>query len=395
MSTYEDWFLAEYEKGVPEEYHAGLISEYSSRPEAAAVYDLVSGEDLTMYGAPADTLVIGFTEAGRAIKFGEDILGIRSMDATAHPFLMAQDHTFEAWLRVRGSGDQVIWTNQGASGYEQSLTYDATPESLVYTSVIGATKRTVLFPVETDRLYHVVVSRDYDGANTKMSLYLDGVVKVASTYAGAPVMSVTYDDLSIGSAGATDPLYGDIQGIRLYDEALLTAEVLALHDIGQARVEACAYATQTITATTLTTPVTGWSLMEYTATGDGSVDEDYEYAYPVFLYRRTVDDSFRALFVGGRSTAGLWSQLWQEIDELVDSVYEIRWCVKNTTRNRPSGYAGEMGESYFDLLAGGEASASAIISAVDIPDAKRQILEKIVMRNKPLHTWAGMVVRYV
>ena len=125
MSIYTDWFLAEYNKGTPEENHTGLVSEYSSRAEGTTVHDLVSGDDFTISGAPAETLPAAYTEGGRALRFGAGILGAADMEATAHPFLLAQDHSFETWIRVEGSADQTIWTNQGAAGFIQKLEYDS------------------------------------------------------------------------------------------------------------------------------------------------------------------------------------------------------------------------------------------------------------------------------
>ena len=390
----EDWFLEEYNKGTPEENSASLVSEYSSRAEGGdTVHDMVAGDDFTISGTPAEELSRGATEGGRALRFGAGTTGVADMEATAHPFLMAQDHTFEAWIRIEGSADQTIFTNQGAAGFIQKLEYDSATDALIYSCIVGATERTVTTAIDSSRLTHVAITRDYTGVNTVLSLYLDGVLKATSTNAGAPVVSATYDDLTIGSDGSSDYFYGMIQGLRLYDSALGAVAILALHDVGQIRIESGGYATQTIIPTTATTPVTGWAYGEDTNAADGAANEDYEYAYPVVLYKRTSGDEWRAMFVG--SNEGEVPQSWQEIDELVDSVYAIRFMIKNPCNSRAFGYIGEVGAGFFDLLAGGEESPTSIIQSVDIPEAKRQILEKIVMRNKPLHTWAGMVVRYI
>jgi len=392
MSLFIDWFEEEYNKGTPEENHTGLVSEYSSRAEGGdTILDLVSGEDFTISGTPAETLSRGFTEGGHAIRFGAGTLGVADMEATAHPFLLAQDHTFEAWIRVEGGSDQTIWTNQGSAATIQKLEYDSATESLVYTCVVGATSRSVSFAIESNRLTHVVLTREYSGGDTALRIYLDGGIKAQEVNTGAPVVTATYDDLTIGSNGSAEYFYGVIQGIRLYDDVVYSADVLALHTAGQTRIENGAYATQTITPTTATTPVTGRAYMEEMG---GGTDADYEYSYPVVLYKRDVSDNFRAMYVGGYDGT-TWAQSWGEIDEVVDSVYDIRFQNKTLSRERPAGYSGETGETHFDILAGGEASPTSIISSVDVAEEKRQILEKIVMRNKPLHTWAGMVVRYV
>ncbi len=392
--VHEDWIQEEFARGVPEENDSSLISEYSSRAETGdTVHDMVAGDDFTISGTPAETLSRGVTEGGHALRFGAGVTGVADMGATTHPFLLAQDHTFEAWLRIEGSADQVIWTNQGAAGFIQELVYDSATDALIYTCIVGATSRSVTTAIDSSRLTHVAITREFAGGNTTQALYLDGVLKATTSNAGAPVVSATYDDLTVGSDGSGDYFYGMLQGVRLYDSALDVATILALHDVGQTAIELGSYATQTITPTTEITPVTGWAYGEDTNAGDGVADEDYEYAYPVVLYKRTVDDNWRAIFVG--SNEGNVPQSWQDVDELADSVYAIRYQIKNPCNTRSSGYAGDVGAGFFDLLAGGEESPTSIIQSVDIPEAKRQILEKIVMRNKPLHTWAGMVVRYV
>jgi len=386
-----DWFDAEYNKGVPDEKISSLVSEYPSRPEGTTIHDLITGDDMTISGAPAEHLSFALTEGGRALAFGAGISGVSDATANTHPFLMSSDHSFEAWLQIEGSSDQVIWTNQGAAGYEQELTYDATAEELNYSSVTGSTKFTATASIERNRLAHVVLTREYSGSNTVLSIYRDGVLSGQASQAGTVVTSATYDDLTIGSSGSADYFYGKIQGVRLYDEALEAAEALDLHDAGQEYIERGAYATQSITPTTETTPVTGWTYPEETAAGTG--DSDYEYSYPVVLYKRDVSDNFRALYVG--NSDGVWAQAWEEIDALVDSVYDIRFMSKNLTYARPSGYGGAPGEVHYDLLSGGQVGPSSEIAVVEIPEEKRQLLEKIIMRNKPLYTWAAMVVRYV
>jgi hypothetical protein len=49
----------------------------------------------------------------------------------------------------------------------------------------------------------------------------------------------------------------------------------------------------------------------------------------------------------------------------------------------------------FDDLDGGEASPSATIELVEIDANKRKALEELVLKRKPLHSWAAMVVKYV
>jgi len=391
---HEDQIIEEYNRGVPEENNSGLISEYSSRPEDGdTVNDLVGGYFFNVNGSPTQNLIRGFTEGGASIRFGAGVTGVEDMYSKDHPFFISDDVTFEGWLRIEGGADQTIWTNQGAAGFEHDLTYNATTEKLDYRCVVGATERTVSAPILTDRLTHVVVTRAYTGGNTTQNIYLDGILTITGTNAGAPVTSSTYDELLVGSDGASgNYFYGHIQGIRLYTVELDATEVLARHDAGQTIIETGAYATQTITPTTETTPVTGHTYCEVTAVGDGSLDI-YDFAYPVVLYKRTAGDNLRALFVGNSDS--VWSQSWQTIDAIVDSVYEIRFMVKDVTHTRPSLYAGTPGVVHYDLLSGGEESPESIIASVDIPEEKRQILERIVMRCKPLHTWAGMVVRYV
>ncbi len=384
--------IEEYNLGAPEEYHTGLVSEYSSRlKDGDTGLDVVGGYNLKTDGTATQALSRGWTEGGASVRFGAGVTGIEGAYHDNHPVLLSNDITFEAWLRIEGGADQVIWTNSGTAGFEHDLIYNATTEALDYRCVIGATERIVSAPIGTDRLTHVVVTRDYGGVNTVQNIYLDGVLTITGTNVGAPVTSAAHDNFYLGADTAADYLYGHMQGIRLYDEALSAAEVLARHVIGQTIIETGAYATQTITSTTETTQITGHAYVEANGETDGSLD-NFDFAYPVVLYKRDSTDNYRALFVG--SSDSDWIQDWQTIDAIVDSCYAIRFQCKNVTHRRPSLYSEPQGMVHFDLLSGGEESPESIIAFVDIPEEQRQILEKIIMRAKPLHTWAGMVVRY-
>jgi len=398
------WLEAEYNKGVYEEID-GLVSAITGRMTDGTLIhgkfvDVVGGLDLETDTSTFDDVKVRVsTEAGMAIRFSGSTDMINALEYSDHPFFTEDDHSFECWAKIGGSVDQTIFSNNGTTGYYQSLVYDVSSGELVFTSAINGSDETVSAAIELNRLYHVMVTRDYDSGagNTTIRIYIDGALEGSRVVTGAPSTSASYDDLTIGHDGSGgDQLTGSLQGIRFYDAAVSSAGVSTRYTEGQTRIENGPYATQTITPTSLPTTVSGYGFIEQSGV---AYDKEYEYGYPVVLYRRTSGDPLRALFVGGcnsdRDATTGWENDWIAFSESVESVYEIRLVAKNTAYTRIFGDSGTVGAVNFDDISGGDDPGDSQIAFVDVPADKRQALENIIMRSKPLHTWAAMVVRYV
>jgi hypothetical protein len=228
--------------------------------------------------------------------------------------------------------------------------------------------------IEADKLYHVVVTRDYDSGagNTTIAIYLDAVVEEIQIYTGAPV--VTNDDfvmLSTSEAGGvfTRPFVGATVGNRFYADALTQLEIDAIYLADSAVILNGPYATQTITPATLP------------ATISGAVRPDGINGYPIVLVQAESGGAWRAI-------ATAESETGFSVFSKQTPVNDLRLYAKGFNTYEPV-------TAYFDDLDGGEDPGEFSIGLVEVARNKQKALENIVLMRKPLHSWAVMVVKYV
>jgi hypothetical protein len=366
------WYTEMVARGVPTK-NAHLIHQISQvAHETTTHYDFISGIAGTLTEAGGSDFVPP-TEIGLAlgapstnnsiIDFGSDF-----------PFMQETSHSFDAWIRVDGNGDQCVFSNGDANTTDfQALLYDDATDSLVYKCVIGATLRSVSAEIEIDRLYHVAVTRDYDSGagTTTLTIYLDAVPVDIQIYAGAPV--VTNDNfvmLATSESGGvfTLPLIGATVGNRFYDDALTQTEVEAIYAAESAVITNGPYATQTITPATLP------------ATISGAIKPDGTGGYPIVLVQEQAGGAWRA--IASAEHRNSYSEFSKQTP-----VNDFRLYTKDFNAYAES-------TAYFDELDGGEDPGEFTIGLVEIEASRRKALENIVLMRKPLHAWAVMVVRY-
>jgi hypothetical protein len=368
------WYTEMVARGVPAK-NEHLIHQISQvAQEAATHYDLLTGTE----GAITDSgSVLNFvppTEVGLAL--GASSANKTIIDfGTNFQFMQEASHSYDAWIRVDGSGDQCVWANGDANTTTfQALLYDNATDSLIYKCVIGATLRSVSAEIELDRLYHVTITRDYDSGagTTTIAIYLDAVAADIQIYSGAPV--VTNDDfvmLSTSESGGvfTLPFIGATVGNRFYDDALTQAEIDAIYLADSAVILNGPYATQTITPATLP------------ATISGAVKPDGINGYPIVLVQEDSGGAWRAIATAESETG--YSEFSKQT-----KVNDFRLYAKGFNTYEPV-------TAYFDDLDGGEDPGEFTIGVVEVAKNKRKALENLVLVHKPLHSWAVMVVKYV
>jgi hypothetical protein len=368
------WYTEMVARGVPAK-HPDLIHQISQvAHETATHYDLLSGTEgartpsgaVPPYVPPTEIgLALGTNEAnGTIIDFG-----------TNFQFMQEASHSYDAWIRVDGSGDQCIWANGDANTTDfQALLYDNATDSLAYKCVIGSTLRSVSAEIELDRLYHVTVTRDYDSGagTTTIAIYLDAVAADIQIYSGAPV--VTNDDfvmLSTSESGGvfTLPFIGATVGNRFYDDVLTQAEIDAIYLADSAVILNGPYATQTIIPATLP------------ATISGAVKPDGINGYPIVLVQEDSGGAWRAIATAESETG--YSEFSKQT-----KVNDFRLYAKGYNTYEPV-------TAYFDDLDGGDDPGEFTIGIVEVAKNKRKALENLVLVHKPLHSWAVMVVKYI
>jgi hypothetical protein len=367
------WYTEMVARGVPakNEHLIHQISQVAHQAETH--YDFISGIAGTLTDEGVISAFVPPTEIGLAL--GAPLVNKTIIDfGSDFPFMQETSHSFDAWIRVDGGGDQCVWANGDDNGTDfQGLQYEDATNALVYKCIIGATVRLVRAEIETERLYHVAVTRDYDsGAGaTTLTIYLDAVPVDIQIYTGAPV--VTNDDFAMlstsESGGAfTRPLIGATVGNRFYDDALTQAEVEAIYAADSAVILNGPYATQTITPATLP------------ATISGAVRPDGSSGYPIVLVQEQAGGAWRA--IASAQNASSYSEFSKQVP-----VNDFRLYTKDFGAYAES-------TAYFDELDGGEDPGEFSIGLVEIEASRRKALENIVLQRKPLHAWAVMVVKY-
>lgn len=367
------WYTEMVARGVPTK-NEHLIHQISQvAHEAATNYDLLSGTTGTVTDAGSPSYVPP-TEIGLALGANSANKTIIEF-GTNFQFMQETSHSYDAWIRVDGSGDQCVWANGDANTSDfQALLYDSATGSLVYKCVIGATLRSVSAEIELDKLYHVTITRDYDSGagNTTLAIYLDAVIKDLEVYTGAPVVTNdTFVMLSTSESGGafTQPFAGATVGNRFYDDALTQAEIDAIYLADSAVILNGPYATQTITPATLPAPISG------------AVQTDGINGYPIVLVQAESGGAWRAIATAETETGF-------SVFSKSTPVNDFRLYAKGYNTYEPV-------TAYFDDLDGGEDPGEFTIGLVEIAKNKQKALENIVLVHKPLHSWAVMVVKYV
>lgn len=367
------WYTEMVARGVPTK-NEHLIHQISQvAHEAATNYDLLTGTAGTVTDAGSPSYVPP-TEIGLALGANSANKTIIEFGANFQ-FMQEASHSYDAWIRVDGSGDQCVWANGDANTSDfQALLYDSATSSLVYKCVIGATLRSVSAEIELDKLYHVTVTRDYDSGagNTTLAIYLDAVIKDLEVYTGAPVVTNdTFVMLSTSESGGafTQPFVGATVGNRFYDDALTQAEIDAIYSADSAVILNGPYATQTITPATLPAPISG------------AVQTDGINGYPIVLVQAESGGAWRAIATAETETG------FSEFSKSTP-INDFRLYAKGYNTYEPV-------TAYFDDLDGGEDPGEFTIGLVEIAKNKQKALENIVLAHKPLHSWAVMVIKYV
>jgi len=134
---------------------------------------------------------------------------------------------------VTGTGQQVIFANRGKGHLELRL--DANNSALPNMAVmdfftggdaVNAKVSTPYLQWQPNRWYHVLVRREN---NTTMTLYRDGIELARATVPQGNNAADKRIALGYRPVDSMMPLYGGVDGFRLYDRALTPFEIAQLH----------------------------------------------------------------------------------------------------------------------------------------------------------------------
>ena len=389
------WFLEMYNRGLPS-LDSGLLHEICQRtdvddrggevPPLSYYYDLVGGLEATRdenLEAAQLHLEAPYTEAGVALYNVSSHTSYAAADVSLlfdnaySPFFDHNSHTYTGWVRLdSGVSPQTIWTSSGAGFNAGKLTYDST-NGLQYSCELGTGAASVSASVDVNRTYHVVVIRHYTGGDVTLSISLNGVEVASETYAStSPTLSSTAYLKMFANEADSEFFYGKTNANRFYDAAFFTGEALDQYNLQSAVIDTGPYATQTIEPTSEPFTFSGW----------GYSVGSQEYRQCVVRYQLESDGPWATLFLSDLDAGG-----WEQFEELIGGMNDFRLYVKDFDSHDPSGTT----DAYYDDIDGGTEVGDNTVQKIKIPSEQKEAFEELILRRKPLHSWAVLVVEYV
>lgn len=266
---------------------------------------------------------------------------------------------------VRG----IAGNSQWASNRQQLAIDNGT---VVFYNHIGGVLRWVQTAIlDLDRYYHIVATREYDGTDTTLTIYVDGVSAASNSWTGAPDVTswnVPYIGRTTGS-GYLDGIIAD--HLSFYCEAKDSTWAAARFAEFQAALLAGPYASQELdpeVTDSRTLTAAAWAVSA--ASGD---------SLPVML-AQLPDDSWIEVFTGDPfSVDPLGLQAVSK--SLADGIKVIRLYCKNAVD----------GEVAFDDVL----IDNTLIARYDVLAELQDKFKRLILGAKPEHSWAGLLVDWV
>jgi hypothetical protein len=100
--------------------------------------------------------------------------------------------------------------------------------SIIYSDSINSTQR---YPITSggtisyNKYHHVICTREYDGSNTTMKIYIDNILQSQTNWSGAATYNNDTVNIGDGQSSTWYPFYGDIPIAKTYNRALTPSEV--------------------------------------------------------------------------------------------------------------------------------------------------------------------------
>ena len=205
--------------------------------DAANVKSYVSGSttwnDLSRSGNNG-TLMNGPTfdsRNGGSIVFD----GVNDYIATSN-IVFGANVTYSAWVN-RTSSVNVFNMFMGKG----SLPYFGIRSSnnIIFSNRIADTQRSISTPLTSpDNIwYHLSFAQIYDGTNTTMIIYINGVSTISGTFSGISITSTSVNMFAIGVRSANDiyPFNGKVSYASVYNRVLTPEEVLQNYNATKTR----------------------------------------------------------------------------------------------------------------------------------------------------------------
>jgi hypothetical protein len=146
------------------------------------------------------------------------------------------DVTYNAWVNRTSSVNSLnMFMGKG------SLPYFGIRSSnnIIFSNRIGSTQRSLQTPLTSpDNIwYYLSFTQVYDGTNTTMIIYINGVLAISATFSGISITSTSTSIFTIGGRFAGDiyPFNGKVSQVSIYNRALSASEILQNYNAQKGR----------------------------------------------------------------------------------------------------------------------------------------------------------------
>lgn len=305
----------------------------------------------------------------RITEFGPSLVFDGSNDlvnaGAAQEGMSIEQQTMMAWIKPAGlGGKQTIIGNNAILGTEQALFLDNT--NLKYTFGNGASQVTLSNNyTDDDKWHHVAAIREYDAGalGVVLRLYIDGVNTSQQGYVFV-TPDVTEQTLAIGSNSDLVNFFdGQIVMPMIFTKAMSSVELADEYNRQLFLMEAGSYVEQEFASTSYL-PLSGF------AWSDGV------FGVPMVAIENPATGKIEFVWVGNSDDT-----LQQEIAGIMtDGLTKIRLYNKFT----------QFGFVNFDDLM----IANPQFEPAEIPGNKKDFFRKLVLKYKPLHSWALLMSNY-
>ena len=137
------------------------------------------------------------------------------------------DVTYNAWVNRTSSVNTFnMFMGKGSLPYFSIRSNN----NIVFSNSIGGTQRSLQTPlISPDNIwYYLSFTQIYDGTNTTMIIYINGVLATSAIFPGISITSTNTNMFIIGgrSAGDIYPFNGKVSQVSIYNRALSATEIL-------------------------------------------------------------------------------------------------------------------------------------------------------------------------
>jgi hypothetical protein len=226
--------------GQLEQVTSGLVSYWSMRNTGTTVHDEIGANSCTAVNSPTFAYANGVVGNGAGFAGGTDYISV----PTTATFAGAAAGSVSLWLKsTGGAGNVRIAYSETTSGsqFGRVMVFFGATETVTFlirdsTADPSGTAKSVASTsaLSADTWYHIVGT--FDSVANEIKIYINGTLNNTTSTAVSALGTSATAGIRIGvRADGTLPWTGPIDEVRIYNRALIAAEVAQLYRMGSVR----------------------------------------------------------------------------------------------------------------------------------------------------------------